>query len=163
MKALVIYDTKYGNTEKIAEAIAGGLGPGVETRVVTEVDPHALGEYELLVFGTPTWGGRPTPALKHFLGAIPAAALRGRAVAAFDTRLPVKGMALPLRLLIRIIGFAAGRVAGPLQAKGGNLVLPAEGFMVADKEGPLLEGEEERARGWAHALLARTLHEPARL
>ncbi|MFC1983163.1 hypothetical protein ACFLV5_05230 [Chloroflexota bacterium] len=36
--------------------------------------------------------------------------------------------------------------------KGGNLVVPEEGFFVKDKEGPLVDGEIERAARWARSM-----------
>jgi flavodoxin len=62
-------------------------------------------------------------------------------VAAFDTRMQMK--------LARIFGYAAGRIADSLKRKGGNLIGRPEGFFVKGAEGPLKEGEVERAASWA--------------
>lgn len=48
-----------------------------------------------------------------------------------------------------VIGYAAPKIAATLVEKGGELVLPAEGFIVEDKEGRLAAGEAERAKVWA--------------
>ncbi len=53
----------------------------------------------------------------------------------------------------RLFGYAAGRIADSLKAKGGNLAPPPEGFIVKGNEGPLKEGELERAAGWAKGIL----------
>jgi hypothetical protein len=53
---------------------------------------------------------------------------------------------------MKIIGYAAPRIAGGLQAKGGRLAAPPEGFFVQEKEGPLKQGELERAASWAKSL-----------
>jgi flavodoxin len=52
------------------------------------------------------------------------------------------------------LGYAAKPIADKLKKKGGKLVLPPEGFFVQGSEGPLKEGEVERAAEWAKQLLA---------
>jgi flavodoxin len=147
MKALIVYDSVYGNTEKIARAIAGALTPSGEVKVLRagEVNPSELESVDLIVVGSPTQGGRPTLAIKEFLNQVPERAIKGVNVAAFDTRFSTK--------LVAIFGYAAGKIAGSLKTKGGTLVLPPEAFFVKGKEGPLKEGELERAAGWAKGLL----------
>ena len=147
MKALIVYDSVYGNTEKIARAIAGALTPSAEVKVLRpgEVNPSDLESLDLLVVGSPTQGGRPTPAIQDFLNKVPERAIKGVNVAAFDTRFSTK--------LVGIFGYAAGKIASSLKRNGGTLVLPPEAFFVKSKEGPLKEGELERAAGWAKGLL----------
>ena len=147
MKALIVYDSVYGNTEKIARAIAAALTPSGEVKVLRpgEVNPSELQAVDLLVVGSPTQGGKPTPAIQDFLNKISEPAIKGINVAAFDTRFSTK--------LAAIFGYAAGKIAGSLKKKGGTIVLPPEAFFVKGKEGPLKEGELERAAGWAKRLL----------
>ncbi len=145
MKTLVVYDSVYGNTEKIAKAIAGAITGEVKAiRVGEEFNPSELKGIDLFIAGSPTQGGRPTKAFQAFLDEIPYNALKGISVAAFDTRLSTR--------LARIFGYAAGRIARALEKKGGNLVVPPEGFLVTGTEGPLAEGEVERAGAWARAI-----------
>jgi flavodoxin I len=147
MKALIVYDSVYGNTEKIARAIAGALTPSGEVKVLRagEVNPSELESLDLLIVGSPTQGGKPTRAIQDFLNKLPESAVRGMNVAAFDTRFSTK--------LVAIFGYAAGKIAGNLKTKGGTLILPPEPFFVKSKEGPLKEGELERAAGWAKRIL----------
>jgi flavodoxin len=144
MKALVIYDSQYGNTEKIAKAIGGGIGGEVKVVRFGEVKAAELGSYDLLIVGSPTQGGRYTMSMKDFLDVIPSDALKNVRVASFDTRLKTK--------LVKIFGYAATRIADTLTIKGGNLVAPAEGFLVKSAKGPILGGELERAAAWAKAI-----------
>ncbi len=144
MKTLVVYDSVYGNTEKIAKAIGDAVGGEVKVLRVGDVDSAELEAFDLLIVGCPTHAGRPTPATQDFLKKIPLPALRGADVAAFDTRLTAK--------LARIFGYAAGRIAADLETKGGNPILSPEGFFVKGKEGPLKEGELERAANWAKGI-----------
>jgi flavodoxin len=143
MKSLVIYDSQYGNTEKIAKAIAKGLGKETEITVVSELNLEKLKGVDLLVVGSPTHGGRPTEGIQKFIKEIPKNGLENTKVAAFDTRIEI--------IVLKLIGFAAGRIAKSLTAKGGKLV-GAEGFVVQGTEGPLKDGELERASEWAKSL-----------
>jgi hypothetical protein len=55
---------------------------------------------------------------------------------------------------MKVIGYAAPRISSGLQAKGGRLAAAPEGFIVEDKEGPLKQGELERAASWARSLVS---------
>jgi len=144
MNALVVYDSQFGNTEKIARAIAGGLGA---TRVVRIGDASAamLAGVDLVVMGSPTVAWKPTPAVTAFVDGLAGNALQGVAAATFDTRVRSR--------FGRLGGLAGPKLAAALTAHGAHVVLPAEGFFVAGKEGPLAEGELERATAWGQALL----------
>ncbi|MBA7588628.1 hypothetical protein ES708_30692 [subsurface metagenome] len=145
MRALVVYDSVYGNTEKIAEAIGGAITGG-EVRVLREgeVGPPELENISLLVVGAPTQGGRATPAVRDFLDRVSKAEINGLDAAAFDTRVASK--------VAKIFGYAAGRIASSLKKKGANLVAEPEGFFVDGTKGPLTEGELERAAAWGKGL-----------
>ena len=77
-------------------------------------------------------------------------------MAAFDTRLTQGNIdATPvLPFFVKLFGYAAEPIAKELQKKGGVLVLPPEGFYVEGTEGPLVQGELERAATWAGKLFA---------
>ena len=145
MKVLIVYDSVYGNTEKIAKAIGGAITGEVKVLRVDEANPSELKTIDLFIVGSPTQGGRPTPAIRDFLNKVPEPSLQGINVAAFDTRISTK--------LVGVFGYAAGRIAGNLKGKGGTLVASAEGFFVKGTKGPLREGELERAAGWAKGIL----------
>jgi flavodoxin len=144
----------YGNTERIAKTIADGIGPAEEVQLmqVKEASRTALQSVDLFIVGSPTQGGRPTPAIQAFLSAIPSHVLDNVAVAAFDTRVSAEGKGIALRILLGMVGYAAGRIASTLQRKGGALAIPSAGFMVEGKEGPLKQGELERAAAWAQGI-----------
>ncbi len=141
MTALVVYDSTYGNTEKVAQAI--GQAVAGKVRRVGQVSPSDLKEFDLVIIGSPTMGGRPTEAIQALLKAV-GPALKGANVAAFDTRLTSKW--------VRIFGYAAPRIAGSLKEMGAALLGSPEGFFVLGKEGPLKEGELERAAAWAKGI-----------
>jgi flavodoxin len=158
MKALVAYDSAYGNTEQVARAIGSALGPqeDVETLRVGDITPERLSGVSLLVVGCPTQKFSPTGATTRLLKSIPKDGLKGVKVAAFDTRFTeaeVERVKI-LAFLVRMFGYAAEPIADKLQKKGGELAVPPEPFYVSGTEGPLLEGELERAGEWAKQILA---------
>ena len=155
MKALVVYDSEYGNTASLAQDIADTLGDEAKVLRAGDVNSTDLESIEVLIVGSPTQGGRPTQAIKSFLSEIPATSLQGVGVTAFDTRISAKDHGVGMRILVGIFGYAAPRIAASLQAKGGSLVADPEGFTVDDKEGPLKQGEVERAASRSKRILLR--------
>jgi flavodoxin len=149
---LVIYDSEFGNTAKIAKAIAKGLNARA---VMAEDTPaESLRGLKLLVFGSPTQAGTMTQYLQQYCKDMPKGLLKGVRVASFDTRLLESDQKKALQLLMRIIGYAAPKIAAQLKTKGGIVVGEPMGFIVGDKEGPLKSGELERAQAWGKSLLA---------
>ena len=139
MKALVVYDTLYGNTEQVARAIAEGIGGEVHN--IKETDPANIGGFDILFIGAPTQGGRATQAMRDFLDKVPDTSLKGVKVAVFDTRITKK--------IVGIFGYAAGRIEKTLKGKGAIVAAAPEGFFVKGSKGPMEDGEIERATGWA--------------
>jgi flavodoxin len=157
MKALLVYDSQFGNTKRVAEAIGEALAQAGEVTVarVGETEPGQLADLDLLVVGSPTQRFNPTPAAMEFLKGIPAGALQGTHVAAFDTRFTVEKIE-EIRILaffVRLFGYAAEKIARQLKAKGGTPATEPGRFYVLDTEGPLLETELERAAAWARLLM----------
>jgi len=153
INTLIIYDSKYGNTEKIAESIGSGIKDDVRVIKVEEADPSVLEGIDMLIVGSPTQRGRPTTAIKEFLNSIPSKALKNVRIAAFDTRYAFGERGIGIRILGKMLGFAAGRIMGPLKSKGGNPIADPEGFLVGGEEGPFKDGELERAAVWAARII----------
>ena len=151
MKALIVYDSFFGNTEKIALAIGKAFGNAKEVTICKAVDmkPNMLDGLDYLVVGSPTRAFSPSPATKSFLKGIPSKQLAGVKVAAFDTRIAMTDK-LPgfLRFMAKLFGFADKPILDGLKKKGGQETVPPEGFFVLDSEGPLEKGELERAVVW---------------
>ena len=142
MKAMVVYDSKYGHTEKIAQAIGEAIGGQVLR--AGEVNPADMSRFDLLMVGSPTHGGWPTEGIQDLLEASPS--LEGVDLAAFDTR------TVSIWNRIFRFGYAAPRIAQSLERSGGHLLAPPEGFVVLGVQGPLKDGELERAAGWAKGI-----------
>jgi flavodoxin len=152
MSVLVTYDTSFGNTALIAEAICAGLGEGATAREVEIVDLAGLPEVDLLVIGSPTHDGRPTPSVHSFIEELPKQLVRHLKFAAFDTRLAPTGIVSDL--VLRAAGHAAQHIAHELRSRGATEIVPAEGFVVAAKDGPLADHERDRAFAWGQQLAA---------
>lgn len=167
MRALVVVESVFGNTRRIAEAVAEGLGPRVQARVVdvTEAADQIEG-IDLLVVGGPTHAfGMTRPStrksaaeqagpgavaaevgLREFLDTLPQTGA-GQLAAAFDTRADHP----------RLPGSAAAAALRKLRGLGYRRVCRAESFRVTGTQGPLVGGELERARLWGSGLVARVV------
>jgi flavodoxin len=157
MKVLIIYDSFFGNTEQVAQAMGDALGSQQDVAVlrVGDVRPEHLVGLDALIVGSPTRAFSPTPAIKKLAGSIPRHGLKGVKVAAFDTRIAVDEVGSRiLSALVKVFGYAAKPIAGRLERKGGESAAPPEGFFVEGSEGPLEEGELERAADWAAQIVA---------
>jgi len=146
MQTLIVYDSQFGNTEKIARAIGEAIGE--ETKVVhaNDADPAVMATVDLLIIGAPTQGGRDTPPVRDLLKKIKRQALKDIRAASFDTRISAKW--------VGVFGYAAGRIGKELIAKGATLVVPPEPFFVTSDKVPTLPPEElERAVAWARAVV----------
>lgn len=155
MKINIIYDSLYGNTKNIAGEIADTL-KSFDTKLinVSETTQEDLKGVDVLIIGSPTHGGQPKPSTKEFIAKIEQDSLEGVKVATFDTRFLEKDQKFLLRLLIKTIGYASPKIAKILIEKGGNLIVPAEGFIVVGngKENSLKRGEIEKATLWAEKI-----------
>jgi hypothetical protein len=169
MNALIVYESMYGNTRVVAEAIADGLGTDWTTTVRPVHEAGAVpDDVELLLVGGPThmhglssaWsrkmaasaakedaaklapGATEEPGLRAWLRDLPRRS--DAQAAAFDTRGDARAA---------VTGSAARGIARRLRHHGYDVV-GIESFLVADAEGPLEDGELDRARAWAAGLVA---------
>jgi hypothetical protein len=155
--AVVLYESLFGNTEKVARAIADGLSEHTQVTLANFGEaPADAAEADLIVLGGPTHGwGLTKPStrvqpdsqpyesgLREWLAAAPPG-LGGRA-AAFDTRFDKPRW---------LTGSAAVRVGRELERLGYRMVMAPESFFVLHTGGPLCEGEQERARQWGSKLV----------
>jgi flavodoxin len=151
MKALVIYESMYGNTKEIATAIATALDADILK--ADQATPENLSGIDLLVIGSPTHGFRPTEDTSRFIKLLSKDHLAGIRLAAFDTRAKLDTIkSTILRFMVDKGGYAAPKIAKTLAKKGTKLIADPEGFFVLDTEGPLQDGEVERAAQWAKSL-----------
>jgi flavodoxin len=155
VKILIVYDSVFGNTEQAARAMADALQTRGETQItrINSAAPKQLMGLDLLIVGSPTRGFRPTEPVRVFLKNLPADSLRGVKAAAFDTRIAPEDIQQPiLRAMVKRGGYAAKPIGDALKKKGAILVAEGEGFFVQGTEGPLKEGELQRAAAWAKGI-----------
>jgi hypothetical protein len=156
MKAIVVYESLWGNTAAIARAIAEGLGPGAEVLSTAEATADKVAGVDLIVAGSPVLAFKlPTeqireslrskpldapapadlshPSMRSWLMALPMGNARS---AAFETR--VHGP----------FGHATPEITKALARRGYLSTTKPLSIIVAGKYGPLKEGEIERAREW---------------
>jgi Flavodoxin domain len=165
MRALVVYESIYGNTHAVADGIAVGLRPYGDVRVVPvhEATGELVAWADLVVVGGPTHAHGMTrastrkgavdaaatpdtdlaidpdaagPGVRDWLGSL--GKVRGTRAAAFDTR--VNGP-------VMFTGRASGGIANGLRHLGFTLVDEPESFLV-DRHTHLVAGEAERAAQW---------------
>lgn len=141
METLIIYDSNFGNTKKIADAISAAFNGNAKAQSVNDFKKEDLEGKKLLIVGSPINAWRPTKKITEFLKQLNPVMMKGIKTAAFDTR--VRSF---------ISGNAAKRIAKQLQNSGGEVIAEAIGFYVKGNEGPLEEGELERAMEWAKKL-----------
>lgn len=141
MKSLVIYDSNYGNTQRVAEVIADEIGAKVAS--VSSIQADELKNLELLIVGTPINGWKPTAKMQEFLSELETGQLDGVKAASFDTR---------VKLFIH--GDAMGKVADSLRSAGADIFVDPMAFYVTGPQASpmLLNGEIEKAKKWAREI-----------
>ncbi len=161
MRALVVYESMFGNTREVAEAVAAGLGDHLETtRCEVETAPASADGWDLIVAGGPTHAfslSRPSTradavskgadegsvrvGLREWLDDLRPSTAR-QAFACFDTRV----------VAVRHLPGSAARKAARMAQSAGFRLLGRESFWVSATPGPLVDGDLERARMWGSSL-----------
>jgi hypothetical protein len=159
MHAVIVYESFWGNTAAVAQAIAEGIGPDAAAMTTDKATADVVADADLLVVGAPVLGFRlPTdairegllreygapnppdtehPSMRAWLDALP----KGRArVVAFETRFRFSP------------GGSIGTITQELERAGYRALAKGKKFLVTGKYGPLKEGELERARDWGASL-----------
>jgi flavodoxin len=169
MKAVVVYESVWGNTAAIARAVADGMGPEVRAYATDEIPTDVVASADLIVAGSPVFGfSLPTdgmrerilrdeadapsppdlshPSLRSWLDALPPGGGRS---AAFETRIwwSPRG--------------ATGTIERRLSKLGYPPITKGQKFVVRDKYGPLRDGELDRAREWGRQLATAMTHAKA--
>jgi len=146
MKTLVVYYSKFGNTQKVAETIADELEPKGSAKVLSldDLGPADLKDVDLVIVGSPTHRMNLPEEVRLKLHTLPKRSLRGKMMAAFDTSYKMSGW------LNRLT--ASKKLSGRLKKLGGRRIVPPETFHVMESQGPLYDGEIKRAQDWARLL-----------
>lgn len=161
MQSLILYESFFGNTRKIAFAIAKGIGQNESCQVlqVKEASFNRLMKIDFVVVGSPTIGFHLLPAVFKFIDSLTNNSLAGIKIAAFDTRIKADGSSLYAQpIFLTAYTHAASYIAERLAEKGGRLIAAPQGFLVHTPKGPLVDGELHRATLWG-ALLTKDYHQ----
>lgn len=166
-RALVVFESMFGNTEQIARAIGDGLAPRMQTDVVEVGEaPGRIDGVDLLIIGGPTHAfGMTRPGTRRSAAQQAAGALVSRGIgvrewlAALPTvSSPVAAASFDTRLRRpRLPGSAARAARRRLRRLGFDVIDTPQTFWVVGTPGPLLDGEIERARRWGDAVAAACL------
>jgi flavodoxin len=156
LKGIVVYDTSYGNTKKVAEIIVETLKEsGVEVDLFHVKDMKKLSgkDYSFLVLGSPTKFGTMSFAIRGFLGKVKNEEWMNKPFAAFDTENPEN--------VEKKQGSAGEKIAAKLMEKKMNQAVPVLKAMVHEMKGPLLEGEIEKTKEHAKGLASKLKEQPS--
>lgn len=174
MQVVIVYESFFGNTRHVAEAIAEGMHEAASEALVTcvpvtEADAELVRGADLLVVGGPTHRhgmsssisrriARRTDSAKEEAGALAVQAKSGLGLRELIRALPrvpwsTRAASFDTRGETRGVGGAAHGIARRLRARGYSLVSRPTGFAVGGLDGPLGDGELERAKAWGAALL----------
>jgi len=173
VKTIVVYESYWGNTASVAQAIAEGLGEGAKAMSTAEAIGEALAGVGLIVAGSPIIAfslpsektrndmrARPDkkapsppdlshPSIRTWLVALPQAGAGGGGAAAVRAAAFETGFKLSP-------GGSAGKILRMLEEKGYKPIAKKQRFLVKSSYGPMKEGELDRAKAWG-AELAKTL------
>jgi menaquinone-dependent protoporphyrinogen IX oxidase len=152
MKGLVVYDTSYGNTKKVAETISETLkesGIEVDLFHVKDVKKLSAKDYDFIVLGSPTKFGTMSFAIRFFLDKVKSEEWMNKPFAAFDTENPEN---IERAQAENKEWSAAEKIAEKLRDKQMNQLLPVLKAVVFGQKGPIKEDEVERAKEYAREL-----------
>ena len=139
-RAIIIYESKYGNTRLVAEKIAEGIrqasGVEAEVRELKEVNPEGLTEFDAIVIGSPNHMGNATRSIRKFIDELGKIKLRGKLAAVFDT------------CIGKDFEKAVKKMEKQVDEKAPSLSLAAPGLSVRVEgmKGPITEGELPRCQ-----------------
>jgi hypothetical protein len=167
MRGFVVYESLFGNTARIAQAVAQGISKHFDVELHSVAERLRPEGTDLLVIGGPTHAfsmsrtATREDAVKQGAEADPGIGLRewlddlpegnGNPFAAFDTRVDI---------VRRLPGSAAKAAAKVARKRGYQPITRPESFYVEDTPGPLLDGEVQRAEVWGAQLAELLVGEP---
>jgi flavodoxin len=147
MKAIVVYDTKYGNTELVAKKITEGMeADGVDADIndVKEVDIGKIADYDAILIGAPVHFGAPSRTISKFIDKLGGLRLKGNWTAVFDTYMKTdfeKGVKpMEARLNEKVPGL--------------KLIVPGLSIQVDGMKGPVVEGDLLKCEAFGRRIAA---------
>ncbi len=159
VKVLVAYDTKYGNTQRVAELIADGLKVAGAEAVVENMKKVNIDEaagFDAILIGSPNHMGRPTRTFKKFVGNLQKANLEDMTLAAFDTYIGQKDEQEIIHPGGGEFQKALRKMEEQLKAKLPNLKLISPGLSIAvgGMKGPILDPDLPNCKEFGQKIAA---------
>ena len=145
-KAIVIYESKYGNTKRVAETIIEGINEIEKIEAVLKepkhVEPTEILDYDLILIGSPNHWGGPTRGIKKFIDKLGKIGLEGKIGAVFDT------------CLGRDFNKAVQKMEKRINEKvpGLKLITPGLSIKVEEIKGPIVEGELPKCKEFGNKI-----------
>ena len=143
---IVIYESKYGNTKRVAETIIEGINEIEKIEALLKepkhVDPKELLDYDLILIGSPTHWGGPTRGIKKFIDKLGKIELEGKRGVVFDTYLGEDFNKAVRKMEKRITE----------KVPGLKLILPGLSIMVGGMRGPIVEGELPKCKEFGNEI-----------
>ncbi|MFB0558508.1 MAG: flavodoxin family protein [Candidatus Bathyarchaeia archaeon] len=148
VKIFIVYDTRYGNTKRVAETIVEGINEIGRVEAVLkepdQIEPEEVLDYDLILIGSPNHYGGPTRGIREFIDGLEEIGLEGKVGAVFDTYLGA--------------GFfekAAKRMEKRINEKapGLKLIVPGLSVRVEKSRGPIAEGELPKCRDFGKKIV----------
>jgi flavodoxin len=148
-KVLVVYESKWGNTKSVAEAIIEGIQkfPGMETSINKrdDVKRDRIDDFDALVIGSPNHMGGATVNMKKFISKLGTLSIEGKCIAFFDTYLG-KDYEKAVKKMEKQ---AADKLPGI------ELITPGLSIRVEGLKGPIAEGELPKCVEFGSKIAAR--------
>ncbi len=140
MKVLIIYDSYFGNTLKVAEMYQSEFSTLNQVAAIKHCGqcvPEDIDNADLIILGSPTRGFRESPAMMSFLKRKDIK-YSGKKVFVFDTRISPQDIKSGLlKQLMKWFGYASLHMEKRLKKLGATVVMPAIGYPVVSSEGPV--------------------------
>jgi hypothetical protein len=152
MWVYVVIASPCGVTDTVARAVARAVDWSYEhsARSASEVDPMEIRTPSVVFLGGPTHRREMGDSLRGFLDRMPDRLVSQCLFAAFDTRFHDSPI---------VTGSSARHIQRAVEGRGGRNLVPGESFFVIRRDGPLRDGEVERARMWASGVIAAAVRE----
>lgn len=150
MKTLIVYDSFFGNTEKVANKLYETLSKSQKTKLahVSEAQNLNIEQYELIVVGSPTRYYNPTPSITAFVRELKTVPVN---VAFFDTRLDAEGHWL-MGPMEKIFKFASDTMEVLVRNTKAKQMISSLGVYVTGTEGPIARNAMKDVENWAKLL-----------
>lgn len=148
VKALVVYESKYGNTKRAAETIVEGMKEAGEVEASIKelkgVNLEKVADYDVILVGSPNHFGGPTRGIKGFIDKLGKLRLKGKMFAVFDTY-----MGKDFEKAVKKMEKRIGEKAPELKKIASGLSIRVQGI-----KGPIVENELSKCKEFGKSIIA---------